>query len=347
MFKFAQRLLATTATVLLLAGPAHALPERYSEPVKEVGGTLIDVPYAGGNAVFPIFTSAAWGEPHPELTRVVIVFHGLLRNAGVYFEGAMTARAAAGPAGQQAMVVAPQFLADLDVPAHHLPANTLGWNNDHWAGGEPALTPAPLSGFDAVDAILAHIADRRLFPNVKIVVMAGFSAGGQILQRYAVVGNGDAVLTKAGIDTRYVVSDPSSYLYFTADRPDPQPHCKSENTWKYGFAADVPPYVQGTPDSLEARYARRNVLYLVGMADTDPHHPVLDTSCAGEAQGPQRYIRAHNYFSVMQQRHPTGLNQHLIDVPGIAHEGNKMFNTACGLGALFGAPGCAELDAKR
>jgi hypothetical protein len=50
---------------------------------------------------------------------------------------------------------------------------------------------------------------------------------------------------------------------------------------------------------------------------------------------------------MMQQRHPADLSQRLIDVPGIAHEGNKMFNTACGLGALFGAPGCAELDAKR
>ena len=48
----------------------------------------------------------------------------------------------------------------------------------------------------------------------------------------------------------------------------------------------------------------------------------------------------------MQQRHPTGLNQQLVDVPGIAHEGNKMFNTACGLDALFGAAGCAELDGK-
>jgi pimeloyl-ACP methyl ester carboxylesterase len=197
-----------------------------------------------------------------------------------------------------------------------------------------------------VDAILARLADRRLFPKLDSVVIAGFSAGGQIVQRYAVVGHGEASLTRVGIATRYVVSDPSSYLYFDAGRPAPAPGCKTVNTWRYGFESGVTPYVTSTPASLEARYVTRDVTYLMGMADTDPNHPVLDKSCAGIAQGPQRFARGHAYFSMLQARDGAALRHVMIDVPGIAHEGAKMFNSACGLAALFGTPGCAELDAK-
>ncbi len=336
------------SAIVIDARPAAAqLPSRYSQPVKAVAPTLLDVPYAGGTAAFPVFASADLGRPQPGVTRAVLIFHGLLRNADSYYEAGLSARAAAGPAGASSVVIAPQFLATVDIPAHNLPANTLGWPVDAWAGGEPASTPAPLSGFDAVDALLARLADRTLFPALKTVVIAGFSAGGQIVQRYAVVGEGEAALAKSGIATEYVVSDPSSYLYFTADRPRPNAACAKADTWRYGFSADVPPYVKHPPQALEARYVARHVTYLMGMADTDPNHPVLDKSCAGETQGPQRFARGHNYFTMLHQRDGAGLRHTIIDVPGIAHEGGKMFNSACGLGALFATPGCAEIDATR
>lgn len=315
---------------------------RYTRPVKVVAPTLLDVPYAGGTASIPVFVSEDWTKPQPSVTRAVIILHGLLRNAHDYFGAGLQAREAAGAAGQGALIVAPQFLADLDIAPHKLPATTLGWDWDHWAGGEPALTPAPLSGFDALDAVLAHLADRSLFPNLQRVVIAGFSAGGQIGQRYAVVGKGEATLTKAGVPTTYVVSDPSSYLYFTPERPVAVPNC-DVNAWRYGFGAGVPPYVTGASD-LEQRYVARDVIYLLGMADVDPNHPALDKSCAAEAQGPNRFARGHAYFAMLQARHGAALHQRLVDVPGIAHDGAKMFNSACGLDALFGKPGCPGLD---
>jgi pimeloyl-ACP methyl ester carboxylesterase len=341
-----RRLLIALLTFGLVAPAAAQLPDRYYKPVKQAASTQLGFTANGVAASMPVYLSVDWTVPHPQLTRAVLIFHGLLRNADVYFAGGLEAQKAAGEYGGKAIVIAPQFLTDFDIKAHGLPTTTLGFSPNEWGGGEPAITPGPISGFSAIDAILAHLADRTLFPNLTTVVIAGFSAGGQIVQRYAVAGNGEQALTAAGIETHYVVSDPSSYLYFTPDRPDPQAGCKKQNAWRYGFDAGVPPYVTATPAALEARYAQRSVLYLVGGADTDPNHPVLDKSCAGEAQGLQRNVRAHNYFSMMQTRHPTGLNQHLVEVPGIAHEGNKMFNTACGLDALFAKPGCAALDAK-
>jgi pimeloyl-ACP methyl ester carboxylesterase len=75
-----------------------------------------------------------------------------------------------------------------------------------------------LSSFDAIDSILARLADRSVFPNLAHIVLAGHSAGGQIVQRYAVVGTGTDKLTALGVRVRYVVANPSSYAYFSRER---------------------------------------------------------------------------------------------------------------------------------
>ena len=54
---------------------------------------------------------------------------------------------------------------------------------------------------------------------MKTVIVAGHSGGRQLVQRYAVAGRGDGALVKAGIHVRYVVANPSSYVYFSPERP--------------------------------------------------------------------------------------------------------------------------------
>jgi hypothetical protein len=46
--------------------------------------------------------------------RAVVVLHGRLRNADVYYRSAMAAQAAAGDAGKATIMVVPQFLAEVD-----------------------------------------------------------------------------------------------------------------------------------------------------------------------------------------------------------------------------------------
>jgi hypothetical protein len=162
------------------------------------------------------------------------------------------------------------------------------------------------------------------------------------VQRYAVVGNGVGALEARKVAVRYVVANPSSYLYFSSDRPVSNTEaCPSLDRWKYGLEGDVPPYVTMAPDSLERRYAQRDVVYLLGTADVDPHHPALDTSCAGEAQGPFRYARGTYYFRMLQAREGANLKHRLLEVDGVAHDGDRMFTSTCGLAALFNRPGCA------
>ena len=106
---------------------------------------------------------------------------------------------------------------------------------------------------------------------------------------------------------------------------------------------DRPPYLAGaTPAELERAYVARNLIYLLGTRDIDPHHPALDKSCMAEAQGPTRYVRGHAYAAMMAAR-PGGTPHHrLWDVNGVGHNGDRMFTSACGLQALFDLPGCAE-----
>lgn len=302
------------------------------------GRLAIDGPQGQGTAVLQL--SADWNQPHPEIERAVLIVHGKLRNAVTYFDSGMQAARAAG-AQSTTLLIAPQFLATPDAARHALPDTLLRWTPRGWMGGLPAQGPAPLTSFAVFDAILARLADRTLLPNLHEVVIAGHSGGGQVVQRYAVLGQGGQALADAGIALRYVVANPSSYAYFSADRPQAvdATSCPGFDTWKYGMR-DLPPYAGSVAAAaLEQRYAQRRVTYLLGEKDTDPHHPALDKGCEAQAQGPFRLARGQNYFRYLQTRHPQGLAQQMVLVPGVGHSGKRMFDSPQGQAALFGAPG--------
>jgi pimeloyl-ACP methyl ester carboxylesterase len=336
-------LLALTLPALLQTASAFAADEDApnQRPVKVVADKRIAV---GQQGELPLYVSADWSKPLPEITRAVLVLHGRLRNADTYFKSALTAQAAAGDTGKAALMIVPQFLSRIDVDAFHLAPDTLHWSLEGWEGGDAAEGPKPASSFDALDAILAKLADHALFPNLKQVVVSGHSGGAQVVQRYAITGKAEAALKSAGIAVRYVVANPSSYAYFNDKRPDQAiaASCPGYNDWKYGMD-QRPPYL-ATPSiaELEKTYVSRRVIYLLGTKDTNPNHPALDKSCMGEAEGPYRYARGHSYFDLMKARDNGTPNHTLWDVQGVGHDGDKMLTSACGLKALFDLPGCDE-----
>ncbi|SAI40205.1 poly(aspartic acid) Hydrolase [Bordetella ansorpii] len=327
------RLLLCCALFITALGAAQAEGVGRIAP----GRLAIDGPQGQGTAALQL--SADWDQPHPEIERAVIIVHGKLRNARTYFDSGLQAARAAG-AQSSTLLIAPQFLATPDVARHHLPDTLLRWTPRGWMSGLPAQGPAPLSSFAVFDAILARLADRTHLPNLREVVIAGHSGGGQVVQRYAVLGQGGQALADAGIALRYVVANPSSYAYFNADRPQAvdAKSCPGFDTWKYGMR-HLPPYA-GHADAaaLEQRYAQRRVTYLLGEKDTDPDHPALDKGCEAEAQGPFRLARGQSYFQYLQKRHPQGLAQRVVTVPGVGHSGKGMFNSPQGQAALFGEP---------
>ncbi|WP_345815379.1 alpha/beta hydrolase [Paraburkholderia sp. PREW-6R] len=342
-----------SACIALAAQPAFAAQTREShlKPVATISDTRFTLVTPQGRAQFPLYLSKDWSVPQPHVTRAVIVIHGKLRNADVYFRTAENAREAAHADADATLLIAPQFLATLDTldtRAHDETASLLRWRGDAWMGGETAQAPLPISSFDVLDAIVARLADRKLFPDLRQVVFAGHSGGAQVVQRYAIAAHNVSALTDEGIDVRYVVASPSTYAYFDAQRPNAQgvaapfdaAACPDFNQWKYGMD-HRPPYLRDrSPAQLEATYAARRIDYLVGGADDDPQQRALDKSCAAEAQGPQRVARAQAYYRYMQTRHPDGLKQSFHIVAGVGHDGSRMLTSACALSAMFGAQGC-------
>ncbi|MGF6230724.1 pimeloyl-ACP methyl ester carboxylesterase [Inquilinus ginsengisoli] len=345
-------LAAAVALATMSVPPLRAADESPPEkPVKVVADQRLTVATPAGTGELALYVSRDWSRPLPGVTRAVIVIHGRLRNADVYRASAEKALAAAGEAGQAAILVVPQFLSEVDAQAHHLSADTLRWGTTGWEGGGDARGPAPISAFAGLDAILAKLADRKVFPDLTTIVVAGHSGGGQVVQRYAILGKGETVPIAVGIAVRYVVANPSSYAYFSADRPDREggfapfagtAACPKFDRWKYGMA-ELPAYAgTATPAALEQAYLGRDVTYLLGTADTDPNHPALDKSCMAEAQGPYRLARGEAYVRYLRGRHPDGFRQKLLLVQGVGHDGDRMLTSACGLATLFDRPGCSS-----
>ena len=268
-------------------------------------------------------------EGSSDATRAIIIVHGVLRNADTYYGTGklMLERAHA----TNTLLIAPQFVEREDLAGHNVPANTLRWD-DEWPAGAYALAPAHISTYEVFDAMLARLADKKRFPALREAVILGHSAGGQIVQRYAVVGRGPSIVR--GIRVHLIVANPSSYFYFDNWRPSPQKGCTNYNHWRYG-PIDEPAYVTSSTNALESRYVTRDVTYLLGTADTDPNEWDLDRTCAGEAQGPYRFARGKNYIAHTHTRHPNGTDQDYAFVTGVPHDNRRMFTSACGIAVVF------------
>lgn len=350
MYQIGRAFLACAFVCLSQLGLAQETPPHLM-PVKVVAPQRLSVSTSKAVGQMPLYVSVDWSVPRPDIRRAVIIFHGVLRNADVYYRDSITALAEAGEAGFGTMMIAPQFLADFDVTAHKLSPDTLAWDQQDWPAGSPSLTAAQASSYDAIDAILLKLADRALFPNLSQIVVAGHSGGGQIVQRYAVVAKGDSALSGLGIKVRYVVANPSSYVYFVPDRPNSDGvlapfegagTCPRYHEWRYGLTGALPPYIDQPAGVLEERYLSRDVIHLLGTEDTDPNHRVLDNSCSGKAGGPHRYGRGHAYVAGMRARHGQAYRHRLFDVQGVGHHGGRMLGSSCGLFALFDKPGCGS-----
>lgn len=301
-----------------------------------------------GNGRLPVLGSRDLETAQPDIVRAVITIHGRDRDAASYDRIARDGLARAGAAGIGTLLLTPRFADDGDPD---LARDTLRWHGNDWMEGGLADGPAALGSFEALDAILARLSDRKLFPALRTIVLAGHSGGAQLVQRYAVLGHMPKLLTAKGLQVRFLVANPSSYSYFTADRPTqdggfapfPLDQCHRFDDWKYGMHA-LPDYADGASGAvLEQDYVQRDVTYLLGTADTDPSLDALDRSCAAEAQGPNHLIRGRDFVRYLRLRHPIGLNQYEYDIAGVGHDAQAMLTSDCALATIYDAPLCGHV----
>jgi len=344
----------TTSMVAIMLSIGALARAEHEQPVEIIADHLVQLTTPHGSGQLPMDMSLDWDQPQPQVTRAVVIFHGKGRDVDGYYRALRhAAHEAGGDATATSILIAPQFLNEDDAQAHHLPKQVLRWRQGTWEAGTEAVGPAQVSAYEVIDAIVAHLGDRRLFPNLQTIVLAGHSGGGQAMQRYAVVGGAE----RAGIRLRYVVANPSSYLYFTPERPvfkgdsvsyapGSEKFCRNFNHWKFGLENIREDYVRRSvavgAQALEDNFAVKDVVYLLGTDDIDPQEKDLDVSCAGEMQGPTRFARGRAFYAWLHRSHPQQWNQRLWLVPGVAHSGGRMFTSECGVAALFERSSCQD-----
>ena len=328
-----------------------------TQPVSQMVTTLVPLTVDGAAARLPMLATHVLNQGHADVTRAIIVIHGALRNAEGSFTAMQQAMTLAGEAGRQALIVAPQFLSEVDAVRYPIPLDVPVWSVDGWKEGSLSeirrddSTDRRVSSFAVLDALLQTLSDRQHWPALDSVVLAGHSAGGQFVQRYAVAGRAPTMLSHHGIHTRFVVANPSSYLYFDARRPTehgfapfPQMRCRGFDHYKYGLEAPNAYVAAQTPQALMSHYARQQVIYLLGTLDADAAHPFLDRSCAAEAQGPTRLARGQAYYQYLPVvlGHEVVQRQHRVLIEGVGHDHQGMFQSPCGVAWLFANGQCPQ-----
>jgi len=269
------------------------------------------MPYFKPSAQTPL------GVADSDVTNAVIVHHGAGRNAEDYLS--YMVNAIVNNQGQGAenalqlentIVIAPQvwFPGDdgLDENVHIWwdVSGDDGFDTDDlpgerdwkWGGNSSAELPASISTFSVLDEMLDTLSNKTLYPNLESVVMAGHSAGGQIMQRFALFSTrAKGGSRDLGLDLKFYVANPSSTTYLGPERPvqAPERDCAfcinstiesqewafekptvdlecvdTYNAYGYGLEGNLPDYpaATGVAQAL-AQYPLRRVTYMSGESD--------------------------------------------------------------------------------
>jgi hypothetical protein len=167
-----------------------------------------------GSGVYPVYASADLPAGSAAGRLALVVVHGRLRNASDYF---ITGTQLAGTAGARAaggtstatIVVAPQFLNQVDVTMHNLTDRYLRWSRD-WEAGMPAQGPSPASSYDVLDDLVDKLSNTAAFPELARIVFIGHGGGAQMLARYAAVTR-----LRSSRTLRFIIANSGTYLYLT------------------------------------------------------------------------------------------------------------------------------------
>lgn len=356
--------LVLTATLAALLAPwaVHAQtplppPYDYDEPVPTpqraapLRWQTVELGKPGHRYNMPVYANRNLAKDDlRDIKQIVIVVHGVKRDADSYFETVAQLLTHNPDRARNTLILAPRFSGSIDSGFGGVAA----WRKADWEdGGESVKAsgrPAPVTSFQVLDDLLGSLDDRKRLPTLAGIVLAGHSAGAQLVHRYAILNNIDGTLRRDGLALRYVVANPSSYLYLSNERPraDGKGYaryergiCPTYNQYKYG-TDKLPAYAGDTDDSrLFVRYASREVIYLLGGADNNPEHRLLDKTCGAEAQGATRLARGTGYVQyehVLAARgaKPVPLHHSSFEVGGVGHDSKRMFGSVCGAQALLG-----------
>jgi hypothetical protein len=325
-------LLAAAIAGLVLTGAGAASDDEPSAGCTADTGSCALLQLRSGG-LMPYYRNRPLTGVQPGIRRAIVVVHGDSRIA----EGALNSVVSAATSSQRSetIVIAPFF-------QPHDRTFQLRWK-DGWKEGDLSTDKGPAvprrSSFEIVDTFLTLLTNRASFPNLVEVVVAGHSAGGQLVQRYAATSS---FQPPRGLRVRYVVSNPGSYMYlnnrrwlggaFAVPPASLGAACSNFNRYRYGL--DGRSGYVGEPSAAQilARFPSRTVTYLLGDADTK--HDNLDDSCAAALQGKHRFDRGKTFLAFMNAFFPAHRHK-LVIVPGGTHSASAMYTSPAGKQVLY------------
>lgn len=305
------------------------------------------------------------------ITRALVFVHGINRDGDNHFRTALAAAFLAGGLNNT-VIVAPRFGSNSSAPGNQvgnchdtLAANEANWvceiqRADSWRFGGGEVGNDELTSFDFMDEIIRRLARKQIFPNLRSIVVAGHSAGGQFVIRYEM---SNQVHDSTSIPISYVVSNAAAYPYIddmrptsaalpstvAATEPGFQPagsavstppfvpyadakNCVGYDHWPYGLKNRIGYASRLTDDVIKKQLAARSTTYLLGEADILPLG-VFDTSCPAMAQGPTRLARGLAFSRYANELHSA--SHKVIVVPYCGHSARCMFTSDAALPLIF------------
>jgi pimeloyl-ACP methyl ester carboxylesterase len=322
---------------------------------------------AGQSSRLFVYRTYPLNTRNESITRAFILIHGGSRDADNYFRAALAAGFLA-DALSDTVILSPRFASNKGSSNgtdcnDAIAGDEISWvcdlkDPDSWRSGGPAIGHKDLTSFDVMDEILRELANKSVFPNLKAIVVAGHSAGGQFTTRYQMSNQLHEKLV--GVAISYIVGNASG-AYLDQLRPttgaypaaagapgytQPAPslafapfadarNCTTFDNWPYGLKNRTGYAARVSDDQLKKQLASRPATYLLGEYDILPLAG-FDASCPAMAQGPTRLARGLAYQKYVNERY--NAHHKVVVVPLCGHNARCMFTADVTLPLAFPKP---------
>lgn len=218
--------------------------------------------------------------------------------------------------------------------------SALVWSGSQWSAGGDAQYPfaqkKEISSFYVLDEIIKYYDDQSIFPNMKSIVLVGHSMGGQMLERYAAIG--EELDTKARLV--YWIGNPSSYTWLNDYRPMYVADCASYDIYRDGFAnfTEYPmtygkELVASGLDAILMNFQSKQIAWARALQDMGDH----SSTCGANTTGANRNERFFNFIDWFRPScpDPEGDNCDTVDLIDTTHDNGRMFDSPAGQSRIF------------
>lgn len=257
----------------------------------------------------------------------VIVVHGLMAKTKDLTPG-LARLIREDPRAAKVLFVQPAFVSEKSCPPEFR-GKIAEWDlkKHDWRCGDISLGDNGVSSYAVLDRICELLSDRDRYPKLKHILFCGFSAGGQVINRYVAVGK---LVRREHLAHSFAVGGPSTYLYVDRRRPaadgafrTPEPDVPGFDVWHFGLSERNAYASSLSEKEIMANYASRPTLYLCG--DRDVGKRGLASSPGAMAQGENRYRRFLNYQRYIALFPEWAKASRFVVAPGAGHQMTRVF----------------------